>query len=67
MFHIFYRLYDDELKVKCPGITDKDIQINRYKDFARWIKEKVSSIYLAQYTHTILTIYFNIFSMMVYM
>ncbi|XP_074323883.1 uncharacterized protein LOC141660798 [Apium graveolens] len=36
----FVRLYDDELKVKCPGITDKDIQISRYKDFARWIKDK---------------------------
>ncbi|KAL8087840.1 hypothetical protein AgCh_037835 [Apium graveolens] len=36
----FVRLYDDELKVKCPGINDKDIQINRYKEFSRWIKDK---------------------------
>ncbi|KAL8134185.1 hypothetical protein AgCh_009299 [Apium graveolens] len=36
----FVRLYDDELKVKCPGITDKDIQINCFKDFTRWIKNK---------------------------
>ncbi|KAL8135872.1 hypothetical protein AgCh_010474 [Apium graveolens] len=39
----FVRLYDDELKVKCPSITDKDIQISRNKDFARWIKEKALS------------------------
>ncbi|XP_063942632.1 uncharacterized protein LOC135150300 [Daucus carota subsp. sativus] len=36
----YVRLYDDELKVKHPGITDKDIQTNRYKEFALWIKEK---------------------------
>ncbi|KAK1347093.1 hypothetical protein POM88_021756 [Heracleum sosnowskyi] len=36
----FVRLYDDELKVKHPGISDKDIQINRAKEFARWIKDK---------------------------
>ncbi|KAL8156025.1 hypothetical protein AgCh_001191 [Apium graveolens] len=36
----FVRLYDDELKVKRPGINDKDIQINRYKEFSRWIKDK---------------------------
>ena len=40
---MLYRLYDDELKVKHLGITDKDIQTNRYKEFALWIKEKVSS------------------------
>ncbi|XP_074355949.1 uncharacterized protein LOC141695614 [Apium graveolens] len=37
------RLYDDDLKVKCLGITDKDIQISRNKDFARWIKDKALS------------------------
>ncbi|KAL8116910.1 hypothetical protein AgCh_023190 [Apium graveolens] len=36
----FVRLYDDELKVKCPGINDKDIQINRNKEFLCWIKDK---------------------------
>ncbi|KAK1354775.1 hypothetical protein POM88_048031 [Heracleum sosnowskyi] len=36
----FVRMYDDELKVKHPGITDKDIEINRAKEFAGWIKEK---------------------------
>ncbi|KAL8147861.1 hypothetical protein AgCh_005258 [Apium graveolens] len=35
-----YRMYDDELKVKHPGMTDKDIQINRGKGFARWIKDR---------------------------
>ncbi|KAK1399043.1 hypothetical protein POM88_008906 [Heracleum sosnowskyi] len=32
---MFYRFYDGELKVKHPGITDKDI-----KEFAQWIKDK---------------------------
>ncbi|KAK1356869.1 hypothetical protein POM88_050125 [Heracleum sosnowskyi] len=36
----FLRMYDDELKVKHLGITDKDIEINRAKEFARWIKDK---------------------------
>ncbi|KAK1361241.1 hypothetical protein POM88_045715 [Heracleum sosnowskyi] len=36
----FVRLYDDELKVKHPSISDKDIQISRAKEFARWIKDK---------------------------
>ncbi|KAK1390500.1 hypothetical protein POM88_018678 [Heracleum sosnowskyi] len=36
----FVRMFDDELKVKHPGITDKDIEINRAKEFARWIKDK---------------------------
>lgn len=38
------RLYEEELKVKHLGITDKDIQIYRDKEFACWIKDKVSSI-----------------------
>lgn len=42
MFITLYRLYDDELKVKHPGITYKDIQINRDKKFALWLKDKVS-------------------------
>ncbi|XP_074323740.1 uncharacterized protein LOC141660653 [Apium graveolens] len=36
----YVRSYDDELKVKNPNITDKDIQINRYKEFALWMKDK---------------------------
>ncbi|KAK1361942.1 hypothetical protein POM88_046416 [Heracleum sosnowskyi] len=36
----FVRMYDDELKVKHPGITDKDIEINRAREFAGWIKDK---------------------------
>ncbi|KAK1404226.1 DUF4216 domain-containing protein [Heracleum sosnowskyi] len=36
----FARLYDDKLKVKHPGISDKDIQISCAKEFARWIKDK---------------------------
>ncbi|KAL8110077.1 hypothetical protein AgCh_025982 [Apium graveolens] len=26
--------------MKCPGLNDKDIQINRYKEFSHWIKDK---------------------------
>lgn len=38
------RLYDDELKVKHPGIADKDIEIIRNKEFALWIKEKALTV-----------------------
>ncbi|KAK1351544.1 hypothetical protein POM88_054231 [Heracleum sosnowskyi] len=36
------RLYDGELKSKHLDITDKDIEINRAKGFALWIKDKVT-------------------------
>ncbi|KAK1378035.1 hypothetical protein POM88_024779 [Heracleum sosnowskyi] len=39
----YVRVYDGELKMKHPGITDKDIEINRAKGFALWIKDKMAS------------------------
>ncbi|KAK1381858.1 hypothetical protein POM88_019593 [Heracleum sosnowskyi] len=40
----YVRLYDGELKMKHPGITDKDIEINRAKGFALWIKDKALAV-----------------------
>nr|XP_017239698.1 PREDICTED: uncharacterized protein LOC108212485 [Daucus carota subsp. sativus] len=39
----YVRLYDAELKVKHPNISDKDIQVNRYNGFSLWIKDKALS------------------------
>ncbi|KAL1802024.1 hypothetical protein ACET3Z_030671 [Daucus carota] len=39
----YVRLYDAELKVKHPNISDKDIQVNRYNGFSLWIKDKMAS------------------------
>ncbi|KAK1384157.1 hypothetical protein POM88_021892 [Heracleum sosnowskyi] len=41
---MFYRFYDGELKVKHPGITDKDIESIRAKEFAHWIKDKALAV-----------------------
>ncbi|KAK1379629.1 hypothetical protein POM88_026373 [Heracleum sosnowskyi] len=40
----YVRLYDGELKMKHPGITDKDIEINRAKGFPLWIKDKALAV-----------------------
>ncbi|KAK1389010.1 hypothetical protein POM88_017188 [Heracleum sosnowskyi] len=40
----YVRLYDGELKAKHPDITDKDIEINRAKGFALWIKDKALTV-----------------------
>ncbi|KAK1375170.1 hypothetical protein POM88_031363 [Heracleum sosnowskyi] len=40
----YMRLYDGELKAKHPDITDKDIEINRAKGFALWIKDKALTV-----------------------
>ncbi|KAK1375805.1 hypothetical protein POM88_031998 [Heracleum sosnowskyi] len=40
----YVRFYDGELKVKHPGITDKDIESIRAKEFAHWIKDKALAV-----------------------